>query len=79
MSPPEHSFPRDAPASGCQPTGSGIRDLSYQAKVQGVVVIFRHGQVYSQSHTVGKDGEQDDSLEGSGARVKETPSEMCSS
>lgn len=51
----------------------GEEDISYQAKVQSVVVIFWHGQVHSQGHTVGKDGEQDDCLEGSGIRVKERP------
>lgn len=50
----------------------GQEDLSYQAKVQSVVVIFWHGQVHSQRHTVGKDGEQDDGLKGSGVRVKES-------
>lgn len=50
----------------------GLQDLSYQTKVQSVVVIFRHGQVHSQRHTVGKDGEQDDGLKGSGVRVKES-------
>lgn len=37
----------------------------YQAGVGNVGVILRHGQVDSQSNTVGKDGEKDDDLEGS--------------
>lgn len=47
--------------------------LAYQAEVQSVVVVLWHGQVHCQGHTVGKDGEQDDGLEGSGTRVKESP------
>lgn len=51
--------------------------LSYQAKVQSVVVILWHGQVHCQGHTVGEDGEQDDGLEGSRTRVKERPRAIC--
>lgn len=51
--------------------------LSYQAKVQSVVVILGHGKIHCQSHTIGKDGKQDDGLEGSGARIKENPCNPC--
>lgn len=51
--------------------------LSYQAKVQSVVVILGHGKIHCQSHTIGKDGKQDDGLEGSGTRVKENPCTIC--
>ena len=51
--------------------------LAYQAEVQSVVVILWHGQVHCQGHTVGKDGEQDDGLEGSATRVKESPGAIC--
>ncbi|KAK2086231.1 hypothetical protein P7K49_035656, partial [Saguinus oedipus] len=54
------------------PQEGGWKRQSYQAEVQRVVVIFGHGQVHGQGHTVGKDGEQDDRLEGPGARVKES-------
>lgn len=43
----------------------------YQADVERVVVILRHGHVHGQGHAVGKDGQQDDGLEGSAASVKE--------
>lgn len=51
--------------------------FAYQAKVQSVVVVLWHGQVHCQGHTVGKDGKQDDGLEGSGAGVKESPRVIC--
>lgn len=72
------SFSHQSKAPGCLPAGAEERKgrmgrCSYQAKVQSVVVIFRHGQVHCQGHAVGKDGQQDDGLEGSDARVKEGP------
>lgn len=46
--------------------------VSYQAKVQSVVVILGHGKIHCQGHTIGKDGEQDDGLEGSGPGLRRT-------
>lgn len=65
-----------SPSSAQPPRGSagpwgGGRAAPYQADVERVVVILRHGHVHGQGHAVGKDGEQDDGLEGSAASVKE--------
>ena len=43
------------PAPGSGRAGEG--PPSYQAEVQSVVVVLRHGQVHGQGHAVGKDGE----------------------
>ena len=41
------------------------RAVPYQAGVGNVGVILRHRQVDGQRNTVGKDGQEDDDLEGS--------------
>lgn len=56
---PSHQLHRALGAAGRAPTAP------YQAGVGDVGVILRHGQVDGQSNTVGKDGEEDDDLEGS--------------
>lgn len=38
--------------------------VPHQVVISGVGVIFREGDVDPQSHTIGKDGEQDEDVEG---------------
>lgn len=68
---PRIALQRSAPHGAPQARGEGGRAAPYQADVERVVVILRHGHVHGQGHAVGKDGEQDDGLEGSAASVKE--------
>lgn len=56
---PSHQLHRALGTAGRAPAAP------YQAGVGNVGVILRHGQVDGQSNTVGKDGEEDDDLEGS--------------
>lgn len=68
---PPHRPPALSPPRGSAGPRGGGRAAPYQADVERVVVILRHGHVHGQGHAVGKDGEQDDGLEGSAASVKE--------
>ena len=62
----------------CHCAEAGTRRCTYQVGIRGVGVVLWEGDVDSQGHAIGKDGQQDEDVEGPQVDTVKDPGRVAS-